>query len=135
MSVSAATRRAVRQRAGDACEYCRLPEFADDVGLQVEHIRARQHRGSDDLNNLALACVTCNRFKGPNLTGVDPQTDSVTLLFNPRLHQWLDHFRFSGATVAGLTAIGRATVVVLAINSPVQTATREALLAEGVRMN
>jgi hypothetical protein len=30
--------------------------------------------GSDDPDNLALACHHCNLHKGPNLAGVDPRT-------------------------------------------------------------
>ncbi len=52
----------VRQRANGRCEYCMLPEEASEVAFHVEHIRAKQHGGSDDLSNLALACDRCNFF-------------------------------------------------------------------------
>ena len=52
--------------------------------LHIEHIIPKIHGGSDDLENLALACVDCNLHKGTNLTGIDPQTDAVTRLFHPR---------------------------------------------------
>jgi len=54
-------------RAGNRCEYCRLPEELSDVPFHVEHIVARQHQGGDELSNLALACDRCNLYKGPNL--------------------------------------------------------------------
>ena len=41
--------------------------------LHVEHIVPRMHGGSDDLENLALACIDCNLHKGSNLTGIDPE--------------------------------------------------------------
>ncbi|HXK00748.1 MAG TPA: HNH endonuclease [Verrucomicrobiae bacterium] len=47
----------------------------------VEHIIAKQHGGSGDAENLALACHRCNLQKGPNLTGIDPQTAEVARLF------------------------------------------------------
>ncbi|HXK07029.1 MAG TPA: HNH endonuclease [Verrucomicrobiae bacterium] len=43
----------------------------------MEHIIAKQHGGPDDADNLALACHRCNLRKGPNLTGIDPQTAEV----------------------------------------------------------
>jgi 5-methylcytosine-specific restriction endonuclease McrA len=67
----------VRERAHNACEYCHLHQ--DDsplVTLHLEHIIPRIHGGSDDINNLALACIDCNLHKGPNLAGIDPQTMS-----------------------------------------------------------
>jgi hypothetical protein len=43
-----------------------------------------QHGGGDDADNLALACPDCNLRKGPNLTGIDPETGAVVRLFHPR---------------------------------------------------
>lgn len=72
-----AVRRFVRERAGHRCEYCQLHQ--DDsplAALHIEHIRPRKHGGTDDEENLALACIDCNLRKGPNLTGIDPLTDA-----------------------------------------------------------
>jgi hypothetical protein len=52
-------------------------------------------------------------------------------LFNPRTDRCNDHFEWTGADVAGRTAIGRSTVHVLAINDPDFLAMREALIQEG----
>ena len=61
-------RELVRRRAGERCEYCRMPQYAiPDVPLHIEHIIAIQHRGSDDVDNLALAYDRCNRHKGTTL--------------------------------------------------------------------
>jgi hypothetical protein len=46
------------------------------------------------LDNLALACWACNLKKGPNLTGLDPETEEIISLFNPRKDRWADHFAF-----------------------------------------
>ena len=71
-----ATRRLVRERAGNRCEYCHLPQEALDVTFHIEHITAKQHldEGQDDADNLALACNRCNLHKGTNLDSVDPVT-------------------------------------------------------------
>lgn len=77
--MDAGTRRMVRQRASDCCEYCRLPQEAAPVAaFQVEHIRAKQHHGDDSPANLALACPRCNLFKGPNLSAIDPDSGEVS---------------------------------------------------------
>jgi hypothetical protein len=114
--------------AGDRCEYCRLRQEHSAVPHQGEHIVARQHGGADDIENLALACHRCNLHKGPNLSGIDPATGDVAALFHPRRDQWADHFAHRGAYIQGLTASGRATVAVLALNDARRLEFREELL-------
>jgi hypothetical protein len=88
-----AVRQFVRQRAAQQCEYCHIPQDALPwASFHVEHIRARQHRGGDDPDNLALACRRCNLHKGPNLSSIDPQTGQLVPLFHPRLDVWSEHF-------------------------------------------
>ena len=123
--MDAATRVRVRQRARDRCEYCTLhQEDSPLASLQIEHIRPRKHGGTDDLGNLALACIDCNLHKGPNLSGIDPETGKVVELFNPRVQDWVDHFEWNGIHIYGRTDTGRATVTVLAMNSDDQLALR-----------
>src|SRR5436190_22623817 len=115
--MDAAVRQLVRTRAGERCEYCRLPQAAVSlIAFHVEHIIPRQHDGSDDPANLAYACPWCNRAKGPNLSGRDVETQTVVPLFNPRTQFWAEHFAFRGPLILGLTPVGRATVRVLAMN-------------------
>ncbi len=70
--MNAAIRHLVRKRAGDRCEYCRLPQTAIPHRLHVEHVIAQQHEPTnvDDITNLALACDRCNFHKGPNLSSL-----------------------------------------------------------------
>lgn len=113
-----ATRAFVRQRAGSRCEYCHLHQ--DDsplAALHIEHIRPRKHGGSDNADNLGLACMDCNLHKGSNLTDIDPLTGTVTELFHPRLQNWNEHFTWQGIRLAGKTAVGRTTIQVLNMNS------------------
>lgn len=51
-----ALEREVWRRAGDACEYCRMPQAFYDTRHQVDHVIARQHGGPTAADNLALAC-------------------------------------------------------------------------------
>jgi hypothetical protein len=130
--LSASIERQVRRRAREICEYCRFPQALFRLPFEIEHIVARKHQGTDALDNLCLACPYCNRFKGPNIAGVDPVTEQITRLFNPRTDEWHEHFRWEGPVLFGLTAIGRTTIAVLAINLPLHVAIRERLILEGV---
>ncbi|MEH1819486.1 MAG: HNH endonuclease [Nostoc sp.] len=51
--------------------------------------------GTDNLENLALACFHCNRRKTNRLMATDLQSGEEVLLFNPRQHIWSDHFIWS----------------------------------------
>lgn len=117
----------VRERAANRCEYCQTHQ--DDSPLaahHIEHIRPIKHGGDDDEENLCLACIDCNLHKGPNLTGIDPVTDEVTVLFNPRHQRWDDHFEWDGIHIVGKTPEGRATIRVLCMNSDEQLELRMA---------
>ena len=117
--MDASIRQLVRTRAGNCCEYCGLTQdMLPWARFHVEHIRARQHRGSDDPENLALACHHCNSFKGPNLSSYDPDTDELVPLFNPRTDEWASHFHLVDFEVVGVTPTGRATVALLNMNDP-----------------
>jgi hypothetical protein len=127
-----ALRSLVRQRAGDTCEYCRLPQAASRfVGFHVEHIIAHQHGGPTEPENLALACHFCNCHKGPNIAGLDPRTGELVPLFHPRRDRWADHFAWEGTIIVGRTPIGRATVQLLAMNDCQRVEVRQNLRAEG----
>jgi hypothetical protein len=122
----------VRQRAGNRCEYCRLHQRHTPVfTFHIEHIRAKQHGGTDDPLNLALACHRCNRAKGPNLSSVDPVTGQLVRLFNPREDTWETHFAFQDATIVGRTPEGRATVELLKMNEAKRVRTRATLITRG----
>ena len=127
-----AFQRAIRDRAKHRCEYCHFPEALAEVPFQVDHVIARQHGGSGDAANLALACCFCNRYKGPNLAGVDPDSNQVVRLFHPRENVWGEHFEWNGARLLGRTAIGRATVQTLRLNRPDAVAVRQLIMREGV---
>ena len=121
----------VRLRANDRCEYCRIRECDDAYRPHLDHILPKKHGGSDNAENLALACSNCSLGKGSNLAGRDPDTGKIARLFHPRKDNWSDHFRWSGARLSGTTAVGRVTVLVMNINNPDRIAIRRALIDEG----
>ncbi len=114
------------------CEYCHFPEQHAELGFQLDHVVPRKHGGRGDAGNLAFACYRCNTHKGPNLAGLDPDSGRMIRLFNPRTDSWADHFRWTGARLAGRTPEGRTTVTVLCINRTDYVLLRRMLLAEGV---
>lgn len=122
----------VRQRASHRCEYCRLPQHASALRFHLEHVVAPQHGGTDDVANLALACPECNFQKGTNLSGLDPDTGTVTPLFHPRRDAWAEHFARAGARIVGRTAIGRTTVWLLERNTGDRLRWREMLFRLGL---
>jgi len=130
--MDAALERLVRRRAGGRCEYCRLPQLGSRAPFEIDHIIPRKHHGRTGAGNLALPCVYCNAFKGPNLTGLDPATGKITRLYHPLRHKWAYHFRFQGSTLIGRTAIGRTTIDVLQMNHPELVALRGILIAGGI---
>ncbi len=126
--IPAALRQLVAERANGRCEYCLVRD--EDVLLphQPDHIIAEQHGGKTEAENLALACVHCNRYKGPNIASIDPVSGQLTPLFNPRTHVWSEHFALNGAYIQPRTPIGRVTVQVLKLNDPKRVQIREALI-------
>lgn len=132
MSVTERQKQRVRDRAGNCCEYCQVSQSSRLTRFQIDHIIAVAHGGSDENDNLCLACYSCNAFKGPNVAAIDPQTGDAARLFNPRLQAWDDHFRLEDdATISGITPEGRTTVAVLRMNDPKRTKQRLNEIATG----
>ncbi len=115
--VPANLRREVRERAGLTCEYCLQPEGEGLFSHEVEHIIAEKHNGETESQNLALACCLCNKYKGTDLSSIDPVSDAIVRLFHPRNDRWTDHFQLlSSGHIEAQTAIGRVTVNLLRLN-------------------
>lgn len=130
MSVSrvpAALRRLVRERAADACEYCRIPGWVSVTSFHTDHIIAGKHGGLSVAENLAWACPLCNARKGTDLTARDPESGDTAPLFNPRKQRWEAHFRQLGARIEGRTPTGRATIRLLELNKAARLAERDSL--------
>ncbi len=112
-------RQIIMMRANYLCEYCRLHQDDEPVyPHEVDHIIAEKHEGETIETNLAFACFYCNRFKGTDLASVDPLTNRITPLFNPRMQRWNEHFVLDGPVIVPLTDVGRATVRLLQMNRP-----------------
>ena len=121
----------LRKLAGGRCDYCRMPERFDPLPFQVDHIIAEQHGGPTVLKNLAWSCLHCNKHKGPNIAGIDPESGALVALFHPRRQDWRRHFLWDGPVLCGRTRSARATIEVLAVNAPDFLAFRAELIDEG----
>lgn len=118
MSINDSIRQLIRQRADCLCEYCHSSERLSANRFTIDHLIPRSIGGSDELDNLALACRRCNERRYNFITGLDPETQEIVPLFNPRQQNWSDHFIWAegGTIVFGITSIGRATCIRLDLN-------------------
>lgn len=130
--ISQSLRSEVAQRAERRCEYCLIHE--EDVGFphQVDHIISRKHGGLSSAENLALASVICNRYKGTDVASINTGTGQVIRLFHPRRDRWADHFRIDQERIEPLTEVGRVTVNLLRLNAAERISERHLLQALGV---
>jgi 5-methylcytosine-specific restriction endonuclease McrA len=122
----------VAQRAGRRCEYCLIPE--DDAGFphQIDHIVSRKHGGLSTTDNLAYACVLCNRHKGSDVASIDSHTGEAVPLFHPRRDRWADHFRLEAERIEPVSGVGSVTERVLRLNAAERLAERRLLQSLGV---
>ena len=83
--------------------------------------------GGEDLGNLALSCESCNLYKSDKTFAWDEEAKQTAPLFHPRQDTWNEHFHYDSETgrVEGMTAIGRATVLRLKMNSDAQIRARQ----------
>ena len=125
--ISGQVRADVARRAEYRCEYCLIHE--DDAGFphQIDHVVSRKHGGSSGFNNLAYACVPCNRNKGTDVASINLKTGEAIRLFHPRRDRWTDHFRIDADFIGPITETGAATVRILRLNSAERVAERRLL--------
>ena len=118
MSSHEAVRRLIRERAQYLGEYCHSSEEASAAQFAMDHILPRSPGGSDHLENFALACQRCNGYRYNFIMAIDPHTQAMVPLFNPRTQQWGEHFMWTadGLHMMGTSPIGRATCSRLDVN-------------------
>ncbi|MBD2112004.1 MULTISPECIES: HNH endonuclease [Cyanophyceae] len=117
-SLSSSQKQAVARRASGCCEYCLCQVKYSPDPFSIEHIIPRSKGSDDSLENLALACQGCNNRKYVQPQAYDPVIGYIVPLYNPRQHQWQEHFVWSQdlTLMLGITPTGRATVDKLALN-------------------
>lgn len=131
--ISEEIRARVREQAGNRCGYClSLQKYVLGI-LEIEHIIPKAKGGTDDEENLWLACRLCNGYKGITTHERDPVTGRRVKLFNPRWQKWSRHFQWSqdGTRIIGRTACGRATVIALQLNNLIAVTVRQQWVVAG----
>ena len=126
--IPAELRRLVIERASGHCEYCLIHQDVSIYSHEVDHIIALKHAGQTRADNLALSCLSCNRYKGSDLATIDPINDEIVPLFNPRRQVWDEHFLLNDARIEGITQIGQATSRLLKLNAPNRILERQVLI-------
>jgi hypothetical protein len=112
--------RSLRQRvvaeSEDRCAYCHTLTAITGARPVIDHIIPEAAGGQTRWENLCVTCHACNEFKGAQREAQDPLTGERVPLFHPRLQVWYEQFCWSedGATIIGLTPVGRATEVLQA---------------------
>ena len=124
-------RRLVMLRAVRRCEYCLIHEDDTFFGCEVDHIVIEKHGGPTIAENLAYACLVCNRNKGSDLGSILEPDGDLIRFFNPRADTWSDHFSLDGAVIRPLTPIGQVTVRIFKLNEIERLMEREAIRAVG----
>lgn len=118
--LSARLRRRIAEAARYRCGYCLTQEAVVGIPLEIDHIVPLARGGQSDEANLWLACTRCNDHKSDRVDAPDPESGEEVPLFDPRRQTWRDHFEWvdDGTIIRGITSVGRATVVALAMNDP-----------------
>lgn len=131
--ISSKTRNLVTERAGHCCEYCQSQEGILGMPFETEHILPISAGGQTVEDNLCLSCPRCNRFKGKQFEGFDSESETIVSLFNPRHHDWYEHFSWTsdGLRIVGLTPEGRATIAALHLNNPFIVRSRHLWVSSG----
>lgn len=127
------TRILVMQRAEHCCEYCKSQDKFSPVYFTIDHIVPSIEGGSHDIDNLAYACMLCNRFKWGKVLAEDPVTNTKAPIYNPRSDKWSNHFQWSEnfLQIIGISPSGRATVTALQLNRKKLVLYRESMIEIG----
>jgi HNH endonuclease len=133
MAISEQVRARVRAQAQNRCGYCRSLQMYVLGILEIDHIIPKAIGGTDEEENLWLACSLCNNYKRTQTDAFDPVTQKHAKLFNPRTQQWSQYFAWSedATGIIGLKDCGRATVTALQLNNPIAVTVRRQWVSAG----
>lgn len=132
-SINRQLRQRIEEQAQNRCGYCQSQQQYVLGKLEIDHIIPVAAGGTDNEENLWLACRLCNSYKGIQTEMADALSGKLVKLFNPRQQSWPDHFAWNddGDQIIGLTPCGRATVIALQLNNVVAVMVRRAWVRAG----
>lgn len=113
--ISETLRKQIAFRANYRCEYCLILDSDTYFGCEVDHIVSIKHGGRSDSQNLAYACMICNRFKGSDLGSLTNEGKLIRF-YNPRADVWSHHFEIKDDNIVPLTEIGNVTASIFRFN-------------------
>ncbi|TAG92830.1 MAG: HNH endonuclease [Oscillatoriales cyanobacterium] len=133
MAISEQVKAIIRAQSQNRCGYCRSLQMYVLGILEIDHIIPKAVGGTDNEENLWLACSLCNNYKGIQTDALDVVTQTRVTLFNPRTQQWSEHFVWSeeGTEIRGVTDCGRATVTALQLNNNIAVTVRRQWVSAG----
>lgn len=119
-------RETVESRAGRRCEYCRAPQPATGIRYHLEHVFPESLGGTDEVDNLALACPTCNYYKSNHLLGIDEKRFNWPAAVQSKERPMARTFDFDSSTLRlkGKTDTGKGTVNRFLMNNSMQLEAR-----------
>lgn len=107
----------IAERANYACEYCRRREAYSFIKFQIDHIISLKHGGLTLSENLAYSCPIFNGNKGSDVGTMLQNEEIFVRLFNPRKHDWVEHFGLVEGAFVPKSEIAEATIKVLDLNN------------------
>lgn len=133
MAISKALRRLVVERDKFCCAYCQTTEDNCGQQMHVDHIYPESAGGPTVPHNLCAICMSCNTYKGTQISATDALTGNEIRLFHPLQQKWSEHFAWdeSKAYILGLTPCGRATAEALRMNHAIIVRARKRWVAAG----
>jgi HNH endonuclease len=129
--ISQDLRRLVIARSDCLCEYCLIHSDDTVLGCAVDHIISLKHGGATNADNLAHACVFCNRYKGSDIGSIIWQTQEFIRFYNPRRDFWGEHFQLRMNTIDPKSSIGEVTARILGFNDRDRLLERQILIDRG----
>ncbi|MCY7406000.1 MAG: HNH endonuclease [Alkalinema sp. CAN_BIN05] len=124
-------RKLVVDRSDHLCEYCLIHDDDTVLGCAIDHIISLKHGGPNTADNLAYACVFCNRYKGSDVGSMIWETQEFVRFYNPRRDLWSEHFQLDGVTIEALSSIGEVTARILGFNDRERLLERQVLIDRG----
>ena len=94
--------------------------------FHIEHVIPRVRGGPSELDNLALACPSCNLHKADRVSSALDQNSPAVALFHPRTDLWGDHFDWDDYQLIGKTDVGLLTIRLLDLNHERRVKIRQA---------
>nr|WP_261343016.1 HNH endonuclease signature motif containing protein [Rosistilla oblonga] len=110
------SRSIVASRAESRCEYCRMHQSLQGATFHIEHVIPRIRGGTSELDNLALACPSCNLHKADRVSSSPDHASGTIALFHPRKDVWNDHFEWADYQIVGKSDVGCMTIQLLDLN-------------------